>query len=115
MVADRSLHRDRQLADDMAAEHVGRCLRRVGKGVRLRDDHTGFAGLQLRGERAQVLAPDLQVTNRTFGEPSPMSAARAILGNPAKSPPVLPTLLGMNTPPGASTRANASVPASRPL
>jgi hypothetical protein len=36
-----------------------------------------------------------------------MSAARAILGNPAKSPPVLPTLLGMNTPPGASTRAVA--------
>lgn len=44
-----------------------------------------------------------------------MSAARAILGSPAKSPPVLPPLLGMNTPPGASTRANASVPASRPL
>ena len=34
-----------------------------------------------------------QFTSCTFVEPNPMSAARAILGNPAKSPPVLPTLL----------------------
>jgi hypothetical protein len=45
------------------------------------------------------------VTNCTLVEPNRMSAARAILGNPAKSPPVLPTLLGIKTPSGTSTRA----------
>src|SRR3954452_2254169 len=53
--------------------------------------------------------PTFQLTNRTFLEPNRMRPARAILGNPAKSPPVLPTLLGIKTPPGASTRAVADV------
>lgn len=81
---------------------MGDRARRFVQRIGFVDDDLDVAGFEECGEGGEVLAVfTTQVTNCTRVEPRPMSAARAILGRPARRPPVFPTLFGMSNPLGS--------------